>query len=154
MSKYITDELIEERLKKRGLSSYDGYGAEDEDADYKKLCKHYDFELIDEWHGRADYFIYTETTADGYEVWVTTDNDRGNINVSEDVHYYDNDLSEVLQEQIRYGGVVIYVDDMDAYYVNDALENMFENMIENIKNEIIVELEDEGYEYEDAEAVA
>ena len=64
MSKYITDKLIEERLKKRGLSSYDGYGAEDEDADYKKLCKHYDFELIDEWHGRADYFIYTETTAD------------------------------------------------------------------------------------------
>ena len=70
------------------------------------------------------------------------------------MHYYDNDLSEVLQEQIRYGGVVIYVDDMEAYYVNDALENMFENMIENIKNEIIVELEDEGYEYEDAEAVA
>ena len=70
------------------------------------------------------------------------------------MHYYDNDLSEVLQEQIRYGGVVIYVDDMEAYYVNDALENMFENMIENIKNEIIVELEDEGYEYEDTEAVA
>ena len=43
---------------------------------------------------------------------------------------------------------------MEAYYVNDALENMFENMIENIKNEIIVELEDEGYEHEDAEAVA
>ena len=37
MSKYITDELIEERLKKRGLSSYEGYGAEDEDADYKNF---------------------------------------------------------------------------------------------------------------------
>jgi hypothetical protein len=75
MSKYITDKLIEERLKKRGLSSYDGYGAEDEDADYKELCEYYDFELIDEWNGRAEYFIYSETTADGYEVWITTDDD-------------------------------------------------------------------------------
>ena len=154
MSKYITDELIEERLKKRGLSSYDGYGAEDEDADYKKLCKHYDFELIEEWHGRADYFIYTETTADGYEVWIATDNDKGDINVGEDVHYYDNDLSEVLQEQIRYGGVIIYVDDLEAYYVNDALETMFDNMIESIKDDIIVELEDEGYENKDKQTVA
>ncbi len=57
MSKYITDKLIEERLKKRGFSSYDGYGAEDEDADYKKLCKHYDLEIIEQWHQRADYFM-------------------------------------------------------------------------------------------------
>ena len=77
--KYITDELIEERLKdQRGLSSYDGYGAEDEDADYKKLCEHYDFELTRSvaWYNRADYFMYSETTADGYEIWVATDNDK------------------------------------------------------------------------------
>ena len=49
--------------------------------------------------------------------------------------------------------VVIYVDDIEAYYVNDALERMFDNMIESIKDDIIVELEDEGYEYEDTEAV-
>ena len=154
MSKYITDELIEERLKKRGLSSYDGYGAEDEDADYKKLCKHYDIELIEEWHHRADYFMYTETTADGYEVWVATENPNGDVSISEDVHYYDNDLAEVLMEWIRYGGAVIYVDDMEAYYVNDALERMFDNMIERIKNDIIVKLEDEGYENKDKQTVA
>ena len=32
--------------------------------------------LLKQWQQRADYFMYTETTADGYEVWVTTDNDR------------------------------------------------------------------------------
>ena len=154
MSKYITDELIEERLKKRGLSSYEGYGAEDEDADYKKLCEYYDFELIDQWNGRADYFIYTETTADGYEVWITTDDDKGSVNVGENVHYYDNDLSNELAEQIRYGGVTIYVDDLEAYYVTDALEKMFDNMIESIKDDIIVELEDEGYEHKDKQTVA
>ena len=146
--KYITDELIEERLKKRGLSSYDGYGAEDEDADYKKLCKHYEFELTDQWHGALDYYLYTETTADGYEIWVATDNDKGDVNINEDVHYYDNDLSEVLTEWIRYGGCRIYVDDMETYYVTEALETMWENMIDNIMDEIIIELEDEGYERE------
>ena len=72
--KYITEELIEERLKEQGLS-LDGYGAEDEDADYKKLCEHYEFELTDQWHRTTDYFLYSETTADGYEIWVATDND-------------------------------------------------------------------------------
>ena len=153
MSKYITDELIEERLEKRGLSSYDSYGAEDEDADYKKLCKHYDFELIDQWHQRADYFMYTETTADGYEIWVATEHPNGDVSINEDVHYYDNDLSEVLTEWIRYGGATIYVDDMEASYVNEALEVMFDNMIESVKDEIIIKLKDEGYEYEDEQTV-
>jgi hypothetical protein len=146
--KYITDELIEKRLNKQGLSSYDGYGAEDEDEDYKRLCKHYEFELTDQWGGTIDYYLYTETTADGYEIWIATDNGNGEVNVNEDVHYYDNDLSEVLTEWIRYGSCKIYVDDMETYYVTEALETMWENMIDSIKDNIIVKLEDEGYEWE------
>ena len=103
MSKYITDELIEERLKKRGFSSYEGYGAEDEDADYKKLCKHYDLEIIEQWHHRADYFMYTESTADGYEVYVATEHPNGDVNINEDVHYYDSDLAEVLMVYLLTG---------------------------------------------------
>jgi len=154
MNKYITDKLIEERLNKQGYSSEDSYGAEDEDADYKKLCEYYDFELIDTFNGRAEYFIYSETTADGYEVWITTDDDQGRVNVNEDVHYYDSDLNEVLCDQIRHGGGTIFVEDMEAYYVNDSMSTMFDNMIESIKAKIIVELEEEGYEYENTEAVA
>jgi len=154
MNKYITDKLIEERLNKQGYSSEDSYGAEDEDADYKKLCEYYDFELIDTFNGKAEYFIYSETTADGYEVWITTDNDQGKVNVNEDVHYYDSDLNEVLCDQIRHGGGTIFVEDMEAYYVNDSMSTMFDNMIESIKAKIIVELEEEGYEYENTEAVA
>ena len=146
--KYITEELIEERLKEDGLS-LDGYGAEDEDEDYKKLCEYYDFELTDQWHGMIDYYLYSETTADGYELWVATDNDKGDVNINEDVHYYDNDLSEVLTEWIRYGGATIYVDDMETYYVTESLETLWENMIDHIKDEIIIELESEGYEHED-----
>ncbi len=154
MSKYITGKLVEERLNKRGFSSYEGYGAEDEDADYKKLCKHYDLEIIEQWHQRADYFMYTETTADGYEVWVATEHPNGDVSIGEDVHYYDSDLAEVLMEWIRYGGAVIYVDDIEAYYVTEALETMWEHMVDSIKDQIIVELEDEGYEHEDKQTVA
>ena len=93
--------------------------------------------------------MYSETTADGYEIWVATDNDKGDVCVNEDVHYYDNDLSEVLTEWIRYGGATIYVDDMETYYVTEALETMWENMIDSIKDNIIIELESEGYEHED-----
>jgi hypothetical protein len=93
--------------------------------------------------------LYSETTADGYEIWVATDNDKGNVCVNEDVHYYDNDLSEVLTEWIRYGGCRIYVDDMETYYVTESMETLWENMIDTIKDEIIIELESEGYEYED-----
>ena len=57
-------------------------------------------------------------------------------------------------EWIRYGGAVIYVDDLEAYYVTEALERMFDNMIESIKDDIIVELEDEGYEHKDKQTVA
>ena len=157
MNKYITDKLIEERLNKQGYSSEDSYGAEiptTSGPDYEKLCEYYDFELIDTFNGRAEYFIYSETTADGYEVWVTTESDQGAVNVSEDIHYYDSDLNEVLCDQIRHGGGTIFVEDMEAYYVNDAMSTMFDNMIESIKAKIIVELEEEGYEYENTEAVA
>jgi hypothetical protein len=34
------------------------------------------------------------------------------------------------------------------------MSTMFDNMIESIKAKIIVELEEEGYEYENTEAVA
>ena len=37
---------------------------------------------------------------------------------------------------------------METYYVTDALETMWENMIDSIKDEIIIELENEGYEWE------
>ena len=36
---------------------------------------------------------------------------------------------------------------METYYVTEALETMWENMIDSIKDEIIIELENEGYEH-------
>ena len=138
MSKIITDELIEQMLDKRGFS---------EDAtEESMLCAvqdYYDTELVDEWPNYADFWVYTESTRDGYEVFVATHNpDR--ISINEDVHYYENDLAGELEDAIADGGK-IYVDDLDAYYVTEAVLQNYEYLRDRLTEEIIDELTDEGY---------
>lgn len=138
MSKIITDELIERMLDKRGFP---------EDAtEESMLCTvqdYYDTELVDDWDGYANFWVYTESTADGYEVFVATHNpDR--ISINEDVHYYENDLAGKLEDAIPDGGK-IYVDDLDAYYVTEAVLQSYEFLRDRLTEEIEDELIDEGY---------
>ena len=91
--KIITDEVIEKRLKDRGLSMYDN----DENA-LEKLQNYYDFELTDSYNKAPDYSRYEESTADGYEVWVATHGDGRDVCVGEDIHYYDNELADKLYQ--------------------------------------------------------
>ena len=138
MSKIITDELIEQMLDKRGFS---------EDAtEESMLCAvqdYYDTELVDEWPNYADYWVYTESTRDGYEVFVATHNpDR--ISINEDVHYYENDLAGELEDAIADGGK-IYFDDLDAYYVTEAVRECYEYLRDRLTEEIEDELMNDGY---------
>jgi hypothetical protein len=143
--KYITQDVIDERLKKAGVP--DCSCDLNEDDLYKKLSDHFDFEVTDNWPRHAEFYCYTETTQDGYEVWVATpDCDR--VHVCEHVYYYDNDLSEVLSDAMRDGGL-IYVDDLEADYYEEALERLFDEFIEDKITEITEELIEEGYEPED-----
>ena len=68
------------------------FGLEGDDA--KKWClDRWDakFNTTDSWaEGHEDLIVYSETTADDYEVWVCTNNHKGNININEDVFYYQN----------------------------------------------------------------
>ncbi len=104
--KLITEELIDDRLEARGIK----FDIEQEEA-LKAIQTHYDFELVDDWNRTPDYSIYAETTADGYEVWVTTSGDGRNICINEDVHYYENDLSEKLVEAMTDYNELIYVEE-------------------------------------------
>ena len=148
MSKIITEELIQERLKLRSLAEH--YGATDEDTDYKQLSNYYDFQLTEDWRSTYDYYIYRETTADGYEVWVACE-DPDKIWVGDHVHYYDSDLDETIKDAMRNGNE-IYVDDMEESYINAALEELYEEMRDDIRKEIIEKLEDEGYTREEQAA--
>ena len=97
-----------------------------------QLQKKFNFKLTDVWTMVADFYIYSECTADGYEVFIATDDFR-QINIAEDVHYYDSDLSGVLVESILYNfengdglPILIYVEDMEADYVEYAMDELRE----------------------------
>jgi len=145
--KLITEELIDDRLEKKGVKFDINH-----DEALKVIQEHYDFELTDNWNGTPDFSIYTETTADGYEVWVATTGDGRNVCINEDVHYYENDLADKLIEAMTDYNELIYVDDLDSYYVQDAVTEVYDSYVNDIKKEVENELIEEGYEYEKTEA--
>jgi len=144
MNKIITDKLIEEKLKEKGLSMYEG-----DELALEKLQNYYEFELTDSYNRTPDYSIYTETTADGYEVWVATSGDGRNICINEDVYYYDSDLAQALYDAMFDYNELIYVDDLDAYYVQDAIEQAWESFITDVIDEVENELIEQGYKQEE-----
>jgi hypothetical protein len=101
----------------------------------KVVKEHFNFTLDENAYGNYDIAAYTETTADGYEVYVVT-NDMNSISVNEDVFYYESDVPQaIIDEIIGYGG-------------NDtALADLF---VENI-DDILAEAEEEGYSLTKAE---
>ena len=143
IKKILTEELIEKRLEDKGFK----FDVEHDEA-LEAIQKFYEFELTDNWSKNPDYSIYTETTADGYEVWVATHGDGRNICVGEDVHYYENDLSDKLAEAMTDYNELIYVDDLEADYVEDAVTSVYDEYYNDMKQEVEDELIEEGYEYE------
>lgn len=144
--KLITEELIDKRLKDKGVN----FDIEHDEA-LKVIQDHFEFELVDNWNGTPDFSIYTETTADGYEVFVATTGDGRNVCINEDVHYYENDLADKLAEAMTDYNEQIYVDDLDSYYVQDAVTAIYDEYVNDIKQEVENELIEEGYEYEKSE---
>ncbi len=146
MDKIITEELIDKRLEAKGVD----FDIEHDEA-LKVIQDHYNFELTDNWNNTPDYSIYCETTADGYEVWVTTSGDGRNVCINEDVHYYDNELNERLAEAMTDYNELIYVDDLEAYYVEDAVTKVYESYVEDITEHVIDDLINEGYKQQETE---
>ena len=144
--KIITEEIIDKRLKAHGVK----FDIEHDEA-LKAIQDHFEFELVDNWNGTPDYSIYTENTADGYEVWVATSGDGRNVCICEDVHYYENDLADKLVEAMTDYNEQIYVDDLESYYVQDAVTAAYDEYVNDMKQEVENELIEEGYEYPESE---
>ena len=144
--KLITDELIEEKMISYGFGEKDSH---DEEYVRKLILKYYDAELTDQWQQNCDYYIYEESTADGYSVFVAC-YDTSSISVNEDIHYYDSDLSGKLQDAIK-DGSEIYVDDYYQDFIDDAIQELYTYLVESKYQEAIDELKDEGYKQNTAE---
>ena len=108
----------------------------------------------------VDCLIYNESTADGYDVFVCT-NDSRHPSICEDVYYYDNDLANAFEDQVRWGDQTFYIDDgvYEECYMDDKLIEMFVEHVEDIieNEELDITLEEinylkEEYELENEEA--
>jgi len=141
--KLLTDELIEKRLEKLGFSEAK---LNDSEEARTAVCEYYDVEITDDWSNTCDFFMYEETTADGYAVYIATD-DTERINISEDVHYYDHSLFGELVEFFKHcsGGEKIYVDDLYQDFIDDAMGDLYTGITEELSKSIINDLIDEGY---------
>lgn len=147
MSKYITDELIDDKMSQKGWEYTEEYT---EQCD--KVLEHFEVELVSEWQNGCDYFIYSETTYDGYDVWVTTYDDSGPKCIYDEVHYYDNDLGDKLKEAMQdYGVCKIHLQgwDDDEWWIQDVIQELYQELWEEFQNEAVNELKDEGYDYEE-----
>ena len=81
----------------------------------------------------VDCMIYNESSADGYDLYVCT-NDSRSPNICEDVYYYDHGLADAFEEQIRYGDKTFYICEYiyDDCYFNDKLVELFAENVEDI----------------------
>ncbi len=149
--KLITDELINERLEAKGFGEKQ---ANDEELAKESVLNHFNVEFTDQWSSNADFYVYEESTADGYSVFIAT-YDASSISVNENVYYYDSQLGDALEEHIRYSNgdeynpEIIYVDDLYQQFIDDAIVQLFEYLAERFEEEVIDDLKNEGYVYDD-----
>ena len=131
MSKIITDELIEARLRKINVLEKEEL---DHDEMLKTITDHFEFEITDDWPNNPDMMFYSETTADGYEVWIATDNER-NPSVNEDIYYYDNDWLEKMPDAMIDGATIYTMTSlMTKTMLSKRLLRMYMTIITMIKN--------------------
>jgi len=142
--KKITDELIDDKLKEQGLLHVSDM---DHDEMLVKLQAEYDFDIVNEWNKGAQMYFYPESTADGYEVYIASENES-NPYISQDVYYYESDWFEKLPDAV-YDGLTIYIEEyaMGESAFTYAVEELYEELYETKQTEIINELKDEGYEH-------
>ena len=102
------------------------------DLNYRKLVLDYlNTEIVDQFD-KGDFKVYSESTADGYEVFVATHDDQ-NVSINEDVYYYDSDLTDVIMRTLE-EHYSVYIDEYlyDDIYMDDAFEEYFGEHVEDI----------------------
>ena len=105
------------------------------DINFKKIVLDYlDTEMyhdINDWD-KADVKAYTESTADGYELFIVTFNDQ-HPSINEDVHYYDVEVGDRVMENLEQG-YSVYIDEYlyDDVYLDDQFEEYFTSNVESI----------------------
>ena len=80
---------------------------------------------------------YNESTADGYDVYVLKYT-KDDISITENVYYYEHDIAEQIMYSLDENKVdSIYIEDYlyEDLYINDALEEYFNEHVDEIVND-------------------
>jgi hypothetical protein len=145
--KILTDDVILEIMFEKGIQEP---GTIDKYEAREIICEHYDCKILDEdWPSYADWFFYTSTTCDDYEVFVAANHD-GNPSLYDEVYYYESGWLDELGEQLRHGNTC-YCDAsaIDSYEFEEVIEDLYETYWNEMKEEVENELIEDGYEWED-----
>ena len=96
--------------------------------DYLDTTMYHD---MNDWD-KADVKAYTESTADGYELFIVTFDDQ-NPSINEDVHYYDSDVADRVMENLEQG-YSVYIDEYlyDDIYLDEQFEEYFSSFVDDI----------------------
>ena len=95
----------------------------------------------------VDCTIYNESSADGYDLFVITNN-PSHVSICEDVYYYDHDLAERFNEHVRWGDKTFYIEEWlynDCYFEDYIANSMFDDLVNGndfnsfLQTEIITE---------------
>ena len=94
-------------------------------------------------HG-YDFYIYEESTADGYSIWVATYDDR-DFCINSDVFYYENKLDEPLVEAIYNIGcsdddINFFISYMESSWFAYALQTVYAEDYEKAWKKLMEEL--------------
>ena len=144
----LYDKKLEEKMISKGFGEIDSH---DEEHVMKVVCKHFDLELTDEWSSSCDHYIYEESTADGYTVYVSTHDAGGDICVSENIFYYDNDLASEFKQAIYdndHSNVSIYLSMLydGEYWIDEVIGDIYLELVELYTDMCKDELTDEGFD--------
>ena len=81
----------------------------------------------------VDCHLYNESSADGYDLWICT-NDTRHVSICENVYYYDHDMADAFEQQVRWGDRTFYIDNYiyEDCYFDDKLLELFADNVEDI----------------------
>ena len=142
----LDEELVQQLLSEDNVTT-------PEDTSFaimlERTKNHFDFEITLDWAKNTDMMFYTETTSDGYEVWVATDDDQ-RPSINEDIYYYESDWLEKMSGAMT-DGLTIYFQELEDenYNFEEVVQNVYEKYYNDKKQELIEKLIDDGYEWED-----
>ncbi len=140
-NKIITEEILWEKLEEKGIKQ--PYETDHEEK-LAQVLDHWCAEITTWWDDSCTRWFYIESTADGYEVYVAAYGHVGNINIAENVYYYENGWLDEMPDAIREGAKIYFSELEDDNYafmdvISETYDSYFEDKVEEMQDELLNE---------------